>query len=67
MSINDCGGDDPHCGCVIVWEEGRRFVKRCGELSSTDKFIAQEFAAIRKELETIKFWIGRTYGIDLAP
>lgn len=62
MSINDCGGTDPHCGCVIVWEEGKRYVKQCGQLSSTDKFMAQEFAAIRSELSFIRANIG-----NLAP
>ena len=53
MSINDCGGNDPHCGCVIVWKDGQRFVKRCGELASTDKFIAQEFAEVHRKLDLI--------------
>lgn len=64
MSVNECGGTDPHCGCVVVWSEGRRFVRHCGQQVSQEEYLFKTLESIKKSLKQIEYTIQY---VNLAP
>lgn len=51
--VPECGGQDPHCACVIRWQDGKRFVKYCGQHAPFEEFVYQQFATINAKLDRL--------------
>lgn len=56
--IPECGCHDQDCKPRIVWEEGKRFVYKCGNLASIDAYLAQEMRTLNAKLDALLARVG---------